>query len=105
MCDHKRKPCRRGCAREDCPCEGYREWFLRSWKGFNRFAWAMMDDLGREKAFRYAQPHEAAVKKDPCEVCPCRAWCDVPCSLRLKWWDVRMRELRARFGSEEDMWK
>ena len=61
----------------------------------NRYAWAKMDELGRQepKSFCYELPH---MVKSPCESCCCRDWCDTACSLRIKWWDARIGRLRRR---------
>ena len=64
-----------------------------SWAAVNRYAWARMDELGRQepKGFVIGLPHEY---KSPCDGCLCEKWCDTPCSLRLKWWDARIGRLR-----------
>ena len=91
------KPCV-GCKVKPCPREGcwqWQEWFCRRWEDVNRYAWDQMDRLGRRepRGFLYGLPHEY---RDPCEKCPCAAWCDTPCARRLKWWDFRMAQLRRR---------
>lgn len=104
MCNYSKKcPCR-GCdlAKTDFACDNcdrFRRWFLKAWKSFNRFAWYAMDLRGKREHFQYELPHEQPVMdKDPCLECPCRDWCDTPCSQRLKWWDIRMAELRHALG-------
>ena len=93
----RRRPCNacrmRHCDGMDCP--QWQVWFLESWGRVNRYAWAIRDEMGREepRGFVYGLPHEY---KSPCESCPCSAWCDTPCSLRLKWWDRQMAILRKR---------
>lgn len=95
----RRRPCN-GCRMARCrkmDCPRWQEWFLESWEGVNRYLWAEIDARGRTEPekFYYDQPH---MIKSPCETCPCAAWCDTPCSLRLKWWDARMGMLRRRSG-------
>lgn len=94
--DYKRSPCikcvNRNCA--DGPCSKYRRWFLRAWKKFNAYAWTVMDNRGKNKPFQYGLPHEDIMAFGPCETCPCKVWCEKPCSLRLRWWDVSMAKLR-----------
>lgn len=85
-------PCRRCAKAETCEqmcVEGY-EWFLDSWKAFNRYAWKRMDEMGRQSdgKFRYELPH---LVHSPCKGCLCEKWCDKPCSQRLAWWDARVR--------------
>ena len=93
------RPCK-VCRRPDCQekdCGRWQIWFLESWAAVNRYAWAQMDELGRQepKGFVYGAPHEY---KSPCAHCLCEKWCDTPCSLRLKWWDARMGQIRRRNG-------
>lgn len=80
-------------------CLRWRAWFLESWAAVNRYAWAVRDEMGREepKVFVYCQPH---MVKSPCAFCPCESWCDVPCSLRIKWWDARIGSLRRKIGRD-----
>lgn len=84
----KEKPCA-ACRELVCPqerCHAWQGWFLERWAAVNAYAWKIQDELGREepKGFVYELPH---MVKSPCCTCPCRAWCDTPCSKRLKWWD------------------
>ena len=97
------RPCKL-CRRSDCEemdCGRWQMWFLESWAAVNRYAWAQMDEKGRQepKGFVYGLPHE---NKSPCEGCLCESWCDTPCSLRLKWWDARIGRYRRgnRHGSQ-----
>ena len=95
------RPCKL-CRRQDCEetaCGKWQVWFLESWAAVNRYAWAQMDEQGRQepKGFVYGLPHE---DRSPCDHCLCSAWCDTPCSLRLKWWDARMGRIRRRNGYE-----
>lgn len=90
-----RRPCK-VCRRSDCEemnCGRWQMWFLESWAAVNRYAWAQMDELGRQepKGFVIALPHE---RKSPCIGCMCESWCDTPCSLRIKWWDAQIGRLR-----------
>ena len=94
---YKHRPCRL-CRKRDCPqegCEAWQDWFLESWEGFNAYSWRQMDSLGRQEPthFIYELPH---LQKSPCEACRCRSWCDRPCSLRLQWWDHRIRRVERR---------
>ena len=87
-------PCE-GCEETACRQEACRMWqdhFLESWAALNRFAWKQMDQQGRRR-FTYELPH---LEESPCTDCPCRAWCDTPCSQRLRWWDHRMAAVRGR---------
>ncbi len=97
----RKRPCKL-CRRRECKemeCGRWQAWFLESWAAVNRYAWAQMDEKGRQepKRFVYGLPHEY---KSPCEGCLCEGWCDTPCSLRLKWWDARMGRIRRRNGYE-----
>lgn len=93
----KGSPCKmcRKCDCEDVRCGRWQVWFLESWAAVNRYLWAQMDEQGRQepKGFVYELPH---MVKSPCEGCLCKAWCDTPCSQRLKWWDKRVRPLAER---------
>ena len=89
------RPCRL-CRRTECEekeCGRWQMWFLESWAAVNRYAWAQMDEMGRQepKGILITLPHEV---KSPCIGCMCESWCDTPCSLRLKWWDARIGRLR-----------
>ena len=92
------KTCRMTCW-DEMECGKWQVWFLESWAAVNRYAWAQMDELGRQepKGFVYGLPHE---DRSPCDHCLCSRWCDTPCSLRLKWWDARMGRIRRRNGYE-----
>ena len=80
-------------------CERFPRWFKKAWKDINRFAWHVVDSQGKREHFQLELPHERPVMdKDPCLECSCREWCDTPCSKRLKWWDIRMAELRRILG-------
>jgi len=83
---------------EELECPKWQTWFLESWARVNQYAWAQMDELGREepRSFVYGLPHEY---KSPCETCRCSDWCDTPCSLRIKWWDARIGRLRKSGGN------
>ena len=87
----RRNPCKtcrmRVC--EETDCQRWQQWFLESWAAVHNYAWAQMDELGRQEArcFRYELPH---LQVSPCEKCPCKAWCDTPCARRLNWWDDRI---------------
>lgn len=94
-----KRPCN-ACRMQVClqkDCARWQEWFLDSWACVNRAAWAEMDALGRRprEKFCYDPPH---MVKSPCDSCRCGAWCDTPCSLRIKWWDARMGAMRKRGG-------
>ena len=96
-CYAENRPCA-VCRRTDCEemnCERWQVWFLESWAAVNRYAWARVDEAGRQEPahFLYELPHRI---QSPCRGCPCRSWCDTPCSLRLKWWDCRMDVLRRK---------
>lgn len=97
----KKRPCKtcRRCECEEMECGRWQVWFLESWAAVNRYAWAQMDEMGRQepKGIPIALPHEI---KSPCEGCLCQRWCDTPCSLRLKWWDARMGRIKRRNGYE-----
>ena len=82
------KTCRmRVCDERDC--QRWQQWFLDSWAAVHNYAWAQMDELGKQEAgcFRYELPH---LQVSPCEKCVCKAWCDTPCARRLNWWDDRI---------------
>ncbi len=90
-----------GCAEDSCGqelCRQWQEWFLEGWAAVNRFAWKQMDEQGKHK-FTYELPH---LEKSPCQGCCCRAWCDTPCSQRLRWWDHRMGALRGKLKNGTD---
>ena len=95
----KARPCN-SCRMRQCDelqCPKWQVWFLDSWAALNRYAWARMDELGRqeETCFTYELPH---MVKSPCDSCRCNGWCDKPCSLRIKWWDARMGQMRRKLG-------
>ena len=95
----RQRPCN-ACRKGQCPemdCPAWQVWFLESWARVNHYAWAKRDELGREEPanFCYELPH---MVKSPCQGCMCEAWCDTPCSLRIKWWDARVGRLRKRGG-------
>ena len=89
-CNSCRQPI---CHGQNCP--RWQSWFLEAWEGIHRSLWLEMDAQGRmeQRKFYYDQPH---MIKGPCDTCGCRDWCDVPCSLRRKWWDGQMEILRRR---------
>lgn len=94
-----KKPCR-NCHAAECTgveCEAWREDFAARWdqtcQDLREKTWRHVDQSGKN-AFRYELPHEV---KDPCKTCICQAWCNTPCSLRLKWWNICMRFLRRTF--------
>lgn len=97
----KQCPCR-GCKyyqdSEPChECQRFSSWFAKAWAAINRFAWRAMDFQGSLDHFKYELPHEQPVMdKNPCLDCICRGWCDTPCRKRLKWWDIKMAELRKQ---------
>lgn len=91
---HKR-PCSK-CTTPYCntPCDRYRNYFRRKWKQINDYIWRYQNEKGKPRPFHYPHPHEATLQNDPCRSCPCRSWCDTPCTLRLQWWDIKMAQLR-----------
>lgn len=101
MSKRKETPCNE-CSEPVCMnilCEPYQRWFCRAWKRINQFAWRQMDKLGRMPRFCYVHPAERCDPVvSPCEKCMCKDWCEKPCSLRLKWWDIQMAKLRHALG-------
>ena len=94
------KPCH-GCREDTCDqelCRLWQDWFMQGWAAVNRFAWKQMDDRGKNR-FTYELPH---LEKSPCTGCPCGAWCDTPCSQRLRWWDLKMAAIRGRMKNGTD---
>jgi hypothetical protein len=94
---YQNSPCRqcRKCQCEEEKCGRWQMWFLESWAAVNRYAWAVQDELGRQepRGFVYELPH---MVKNPCLGCKCEAWCDTPCSARLKWWNRCVGKGRIR---------
>lgn len=84
-----KSPCG-ACGREACEdmdCRQWQHWFLEAWGAVHAYAWARMDEQGRQEpaCFHYELPH---LRKSPCARCVCRNWCDTPCSQRIAWWDA-----------------
>ena len=104
MCNRFGNPC--DCCSTPCeglPCDNWQRWFVKKWNSttrkIHRCLWKKMDNIGKQgyhRKFRYALPHEYT---DPCKECICRQWCDTPCSLRLKWWDVSMARIRKALAA------
>ena len=96
----KQRPCNACRQRGECvgvACQRWQVWFLEAWDGFNRKAEAEMQIRNRVPGDRlsYGLPHEDV---DPCEKCPIRDWCEVPCQRRLWWWDRCMGKIRRRIS-------
>lgn len=96
----KERPCNYCRVREACPgvdCLRWQVWFLEAWEGFNQKAALEVRKKNRVSGDKlcYGLPHEAV---DPCRRCPIGKWCDVPCGLRLWWWDYCMEKIRRRTG-------
>lgn len=86
------KTCRmRAC--EEMECQRWQQWFLEGWAAVHHYAWAQMDELGRQECgrFCYELPH---LQRSPCRGCVCENWCDTPCQRRLNWWDRRVYAAR-----------
>lgn len=94
---YQKNPCR-DCWQVQCDgmeCPKWQVWFLEAWADVNRYAWEQMDALGRQEPekFRYELPH---MVRSPCRGCRCEEWCDRVCSLRAKWWDERMGNVKLK---------
>ena len=94
---YKKKPCE-GCWEICCEgkaCPRWQVWFLEAWEAVNRYGWQAVDQQGRQEPekFQYELPH---MIRSPCMDCPLEAWCDRPCSKRLKWWDKQVERIRKK---------
>ena len=72
-----------------------RAWMEQVRRDMAAFDWHMRDTDAVETL--HPDRWRVWLRNGPCKGCPCEPWCDVPCSLRLRWWDDVLAQLRRRW--------
>ena len=74
-----------------------RLWMNQLQQDIAAYDWRLQDEACVETF--HPDSYRRWLQYGPCKGCPCEAWCDKACRLRLKWWDDSMAVLRRSLGA------